>query len=222
MDDIEKQKKEVPENGKPTVEADKPLSEDAEYEKTLQELEQKEQPELKKPTRSELEKAEFTAKSVLKRVKELGGNPSSLLEDEPKQPEKPEVDTSQFVTKLDIARAEATKLAKSPSEAKLIMWYVEHKGMTVEDAHYLANKDKIKKIVSEVSRANNAIPANPNGGAGQRPEDRTDAPELPEVEKRRLTASGMVYDPAKKAYVGKKIQHRYDEKSKQWVTEKIS
>lgn len=204
----------------PVEEVDDTL-EDTDFDKTLEDLE-KDKP-APKPSRTELEKATFTAKSTLKRIKELGGDPASLLEEErePKPEEKPPVDTSQFVTKNDLARTEAQKIARSPSELKLIMWYVENKGMSVDDAHFLANKNRIKKITGEIKRATEAVPSNGGGGPGQRTPEKTDAPDLPDADKRRLIASGMAFDPAKKAYVGKKTQLRYDDKTKAWVNERL-
>lgn len=196
-------------------------AEDIEIEK---ELAKKETEVIAKPQRTALEKAEFNAKSNLKRYEELGGNPADLLggEKEPKEAEKPSLDTSNFVTKTDLLRGEAEKLARTPTEAKLIMWYVENKGLTISEAHLLANKGRISKLDSEINRSRTAIPSNIGGGAGQRSADTIDAPELAPEEKRSLLAAGMVYDASKKAYVGKKIQHRFDETSKQWMTEKIA
>lgn len=194
-------------------------TEDAEFESTLKDLEAGNEPP--KPTRSELEKATFTAKSTLKRIKELGGDPATLLADEVVPPaEKPPVDTTQFVTKADLAEQEVNRLAKSPSEAKLIMWYVRNKGLSISDAHFMANKNRISKLTGEINRSRETTPSL-GGGAGERGKDRVDAPELSPSEKMTLAQAGMVYDPAKKAYVGKKIQHRFDEASKTWVTEKI-
>jgi hypothetical protein len=214
------------EEKKSPIEGGEGSPEDTDFDKDLEALESGDEPApAPKPKKSELEKAVATGKSIAKRIKALGGDPTEVISDveidEPTKPAKADVDTSQFITKLDFARQEAQKLARSPSELKVIMWWVENKGMSVEDAHLLANKGRIKKIVGEVSRANAAVPSNGAGGAGQRPEDKTDAPTLPDADRRRLEASGMKYDPAKKAYVGKKVQHRYDEKSKNWVTEKI-
>ena len=102
------------------------------------------------------------------------------------------------------------------------MWWVENKGMSVADAHFMANKGKIQRAIGEVTRTNTTVPANPGGGAGQRPADtNNNAPALPDADLRRVQQSGMIYDPTKKAYVGKKMQLRYDEKAKDWVNEKI-
>lgn len=214
--------KETPDKVTPPVEVKKDSTEDADFEKTLSELENgQDVTPLAKPARTELEKAMFAAKSTLNRIKELGGDTSELLDEPAKGTPKeiPALDTSKFATKDDLLRIEARKVAKSDAELKVIMWYVTNKGMSIEDAHLLANKRKLKSTFSEINRIQTTVPSN-GGGAGERAEDITKAPELPIDEKRRLTASGMIYDEKKKAYVGKKVQYRHD--GKQWVTEKIS
>lgn len=204
-------------------------SEDTDFDKELEALENGSNntpAPAPKSTKSDLEKAIMTGKSIAKRIKSLGGDPTELISDVDHDPvpapvERPDVDTSQFVTKSDFARQEASKLAKSPSELNLIMWWVTNKGMSVADAHFMANKNKIQKSIGEVNRINTTVPANPGGGAGQRQTDVAGAPVLPDVDRRRVEQSGMVYDPAKKAWVGKRVQLRYDDKLKDWVNEKI-
>ena len=211
----------------PVVET--PDSEDADFEKELEALENggdNTPAPAPKSTKSDLEKAIMTGKSIAKRIKTLGGDPAELISDVDADPvpapaERHDMDTSQFMTKLDFARQEASKLAKSPSELNLIMWWVKNKGMSVDDAHFMANKGKLKKVMSEVNRTQTTVTAKPGGGAGQRPADATGAPELSRVDLLRIQQSGMIYDPAKKAYVGKKVQLRYDDKLKDWVSEKI-
>lgn len=220
----------APNSQEPNAPADKrpvgatPSDDDAEFENELKALNGTIVTPPARQERSEVDKATFSFKSQAKRLKELGVDPSTLIEDgapaapEPQVP--PAVDTSNFVTKIDLAKTEASKLAKSPGELSVIMWWVTNKGMTVEDAHYMANKGKIQKKIGEVNRANSAVPSN-GGGAGQAAAHVTDAPEISEADKKRLAASGMIYDPAKKAYVGKKMQYRFDDKTKVWVTERI-
>lgn len=208
---------------KSTVEVEKDSPEDTDFEKELEQLEQEDgYTPAPKQKRSELEKAAYTLKHTAKRLKELGGDPAEVLgdEEEPAPKNKTE-DTSQFVTKLDLAQGEAEKIAKTPGEAKLIMWYVRNRGMSVSDAHFLANKGKIQKTLSEIGRSRETIPAGSGGGAGQRQADRTDSPDLPEADRQRLIQSGMVYKPSENAYVGDKIRHRYDKETKAWVTERI-
>ena len=210
---------ELNEDGTPKLPVEVPEDQqDAEFEKQLKELETEDEPV--PPTKTELEKAEFTAKSVLKRIKDLGGDTSKLLGEVEPTAEKLPVDTTQFVTKADLAQTEAARLAKTPSELKLIMWWVKNKGMSVADAHYMANKGRITKLVGEVTRTRETVPS-PGGGAGQRGTDKVDVPELSKEDVTRLTQAGMVWKADKKAFVGKKVQQRFDEATKQWVVERI-
>jgi len=181
-----------------------------------------------KSPEEELKQATFSLKSIGKRVKQLGGDPNAILGDEggeappPPVPSVPVIDESRFVTKADMARSEAEKLAQSPGELKLIMWYVENKGLTVTEAHLLANKGRINKTMSEIQRSQQVTPQNGGQGAGQPPKapDANDVPALSAIEVERLTRSGMVYDPTKKAYVGQKMQYRFDTATKSWKNER--
>lgn len=192
----------------------------------------KEQKDKKPKThRSELEKATYTAKNTLKRIKELGGDPKAVFaevdtdtseeDDEPsQQPEQ----SGKYVTKHDLAltlaQQEAEKLARSPGELKLMMWYVKNKKLSVKDAHFMANKGRIEKTLGEVQRKERTVPANHGGGAGQKVV-KGNVPELSPQAKVAVQSSNMIYDPKKKAYVGKKTQLRYDEKAKIWVSERL-
>lgn len=214
-------------DGKEIVEtaADEAAKTDAELEAELAELEANKgnaAPAAPAPERTELEKATFNLKSNLKRVKDLGGDPATILGEEiPAKTEPQTLDTSEFVTKKDLLKTEAERVAKSPAELKLILWYVNNKGMSVEDAHFMANKNRIKKTLGEVGRSEGLVHAAPGAGAGNRPAEKPEVPDLPQSEKSRLLAAGMIYDPAKMAYVGKKVQHKYDPVSKTWTTVKL-
>lgn len=174
----------------------------------------------------ELKQAEYTLKSTAKRIKDLGGDPTKVITTEspvtPPTPETPALDTSNFVTKDDLAVQKARELAKSEGEFRVMMWYVRNKAMSVEDAHFLANKNKFKKVAAEINRANGVTPSKGGGGPGQdRPIDtKSKAPELPTIDKQRLAASGMVWNEQAQAYIGKAVQYRWADN--QWVTERIS
>lgn len=195
-------------------------SEDAEFENELKKLEGTEKP--LKQGKTELEKAMFTATSVLKRVKDLGGDPTKIVaEIVPASvvENPPLVDTSEFVTKRDLADQEAQRLAKTPGELKLMRYWMD-KGMSASDAHHMANKGRISKLISEVSRSQGAIPSI-GGGSGERGPEKTEVPQLSASEQTKLIQAGMKWVPEKKAWIGKKVQQRYDEVSKTWVTERI-
>lgn len=214
---------ELNEDGTPKVSVETPKgSEDIDFDKELQDLETgiPATPPAK-VQRTELEKAEFTAKSTLKRIKELGGDPAKILADEgtpPAPAPEPSSDTGEFVTKLDLAQEKAEKIAKSPAEVKVIMWWVKNKGMSVEDAHHMANKGRIKKLASEITRANTTVHSNGGGGAGQRtPETKTQ--KMSESQEQKLQAAGLVFDQATNSYAGKKTRVRHD--GAKWVSERL-
>lgn len=177
-----------------------------------------------KTPEEERQQAEFTLKSVSKRVKELGGDPTAVIADgvPAPAPKTEPVDTSNFVTKTDLALAEAQKIARSPGEVKVIMWYVKNKGMSVEDGHLLANKGRVRTAFAEIMRKNTTTASPGGGGPGeaQRIQQRDGEPTpLDAATVEKLQMSGKVYDPAKKAYVGKRSQLVW--KNGQWVDELI-
>ena len=144
-----------------------------------------------KPQKTEKEKAEFALKSMALRVADLGGDPASLID--AKQPE------SQFVTKTDLTRMEARRLATSEKEVDAIMSWVE-KGLSLEDAHLLANKSRVKSVFSEAERAN--VPAGESAGAGQKKQvARTPAPSEAQMSMWRVAK--MQWDPQSRTAKGK-------------------
>jgi hypothetical protein len=196
--------------------------EDTDFNKELEKLEGQGEKKIEQPKRSEKEKAEHTLKNVAARVKELGGDPSAIIGVDPNKDldKNTPIDTSEFVTKSDLALAEARKLASSESEAQVIMWWVKNKGMSVADAHFMANKNRITKTLDEVKRTEATI-FSAGGGNGAAPKIDGDHPPLDPKEIAKLTKSGMVYDPKQKAYIGKKVKYAYDTQSKRWTTTKI-
>lgn len=201
--------------------------EDIDHEEELKALEdgKKPDPEPKASKRSEKDKAVFNFKSISKRVKELGVDPKELLDadEEDEEEDEPSGEDKDFVTKRDLeirdAEKEASKLAKSESEKRHIMWYVTNRNLSVEDAHLLANKGKIKRTASEIQRRDSARPSK-GGGAGERIATKGKAPKLSESELRAVKSANMVWDPKQSAYVGSRIKLRWT--GKEWVNERIS
>ena len=194
---------------------------DIDFEKELQDLEKNTPPAPEDPDK-ELKKATFSFKSTAKRIKDLGGDPSTLLDDGAAPSPAPVASDDKPITQRDLtlrdARAEASNLAKSPGEVKLIMWYVEKKGLSVKDAHFLANKGKIAKASSEIDRANAATPSNGATAAGQKPPE-VKTPKMNEAQENRLKLAGMVYDPATSSYTGKRT--RVIHNGTTWVHERL-
>lgn len=142
-------------------------SQDIDFKKEADRLEALKKTEEDKK-KSELEKAKYTLKSVAERVKQLGGDPDEVFKP------KADIERTDFVTKKDLEliefRTQARQLSASDDEFKVIMWYVENKGLSVEDAHLVANKGKIKSAFDEITRAGNNKPRTGDGeSSGQKP-----------------------------------------------------
>ena len=150
-----------------------------------------------KPKRTEKEKAEFTLKSVVNRYKELGGDPATVLG---------EKEETQYVTKRDFVLSEARKIARSDKEVEAIMAWVD-KGLSVEDAHLLANKDRVKATFSEMERGN--VRVREATGAGQKkPAPR--APKPSDTQLMQWRRAGMVYSSEKGLAEGKFTEEYWD------------
>ncbi|HEC65055.1 MAG TPA: hypothetical protein ENI23_07170 [bacterium] len=201
----EETKEETTEETEETSETEPSESE----EKPKEEEEDYHTPEETKPKRTEKEKAEFALKSVASRVEELGGDPSKLIG------ESKEEDTSQYVTKRDFAEAEVRKLARSPKEVDAMMAWVD-KGLSVEDAHLIANKHKVKTAFAEIERGNVAMKE--ATGAGQK-KPVVNSPKPTEMQIMQWGKAKMVYDPVTKIAKGKHTEEYYD--GKEWKSRRI-
>lgn len=210
MDEEKNEEKETEQEQTQTSEETPEKEEDIDYDKELETLE-----ETKKPHRTEKEKAIFTAKKIVERLEELEVDPSEIFgkkkakKEEEEQPER----TSNDIESRIEARLEAKRLARSDSEAKLILWYIENKGLSVEDAHILANKGRVKSFVEEQKRAK-VVPEQ-GGGAGQK-SDHAKKPELPQNEQTELLRQGFKKMPDG-SFEGKKIRVSYDPSKKEFV-----
>jgi hypothetical protein len=196
-----------------TTEETEEDSQDIDYSKELETLE-----EQHKPKRSEKEKAIFTAKNIAKRLKELDVDPSEIFET--KKPKKEEPQEDKEISADDIearieARLEAKRLARSEDEAKLIMWYVENKGLSVSDAHVLANKGRVKTFIEEQKRGNVRTEQGSNA-SGRKTAIKH---ELPEAEQRKLIEQGFKKN-ADGSFEGKKMKISYDTASRAWKSVK--
>lgn len=222
---------ELNEDGSPKapVEEAEDESQDVDHEKAVKDLEDNKGAPPEEDTSDddrakELKQATYTLNSTIKRIKDLGGDPSVILADDegdenpPTPPAKKPVEKKEeYVTKLDLARTEAEKLARSPGELKHIMWYVENKGLSVLDAHTLANKGKIAKAAKEVARADRVVPAKAGSGAGQAQRE-VKIIKMPESQDKKLQAAGLVFDQATNSYVGKRTRCRHNGTA--WVHER--
>ena len=198
---------------------------DVDFDKELENLENNGAPVQPAPKRKtkeeELDQAMHTIKHASKRVKELGGDPSIAIGEEGTPEPTRDIDTSQFVTRQDLASSEARKLARSEGEYKVMMWYITNKGMSVDDAHLLANKNRVKTALSEITRSKEAVPSLGGGGAGQDRPIETEVPDLPPESLQRIKMANMAWNAEQKAYVGKKSMLKFNPISKQWETSLI-
>lgn len=167
-------------------------STDIDYKKELEELEGT------KPSKSELEKAKRALYFNAQRYSELGGDPSDVLP-KPKAAAQPETDVDKVID-LKFAEREARALAKTEDEYQLIVWRVKNQGLSVSEAHLLANKGKLLKLSSELKRAD--VKPSLGGGAGQRILEET-VPERNAAEVQLLTRRGMQFNPKTNTWQGK-------------------
>lgn len=203
---------------------------DIDYKKELEGLENK------KPQKTELEKAVFTVKSVIKRIGELGGNPEELLGDVvPKQKkEEDDEEDNKFVTKDEFKTlaqsqiiAQAKSMVGSDDELKLVLWHLENSivktGNITEDletAHILANRNKIKRTMQEIARAN-GVKENAHGpsGAGQRTPVKIIV-EMPQANQDILRRRGFTLNAKTGEWEAKFTKVVFNKETKSWDTVK--
>lgn len=196
------------------------LSEDIDFKKVAEDLDRK----TPRPRRSKEDEIAFNLRKNAERAKEAGLDPRNILGFEENSYEEPR--DSQFVTKEDLAQNYAKDLASSSDEAKVIMWHYRHSIQKtgniqddIENAHWLANKGKLKSLKEEITRSNVVPPKGAMHTASQMP--RIDLiPDLPNSIK-----GGMGFRVFKFVkpglYQAKHNQYRYDQNIREWVYEKI-
>ena len=179
--------------------------EDVDHKKELERLEAEKKP-------NEFEKAQRALHFNAERFKELGGDPSEVLGVKPKEKEN-DLDA---VVDRKFAERDARNLSKSDDEFNLIMWYVRNRGLSVSEAHLLANKDKIIRQSSERERAN--VDISKGGGAGRKVETQTVPSRTPE-EVSILERRGMRFNPQTKTFQGKFYEEFWD--GSMWTSRKL-
>jgi hypothetical protein len=191
-------------------------SQDIDFKKEAEELEKKTPPKTKRTPQEEIK---YNLSKMVERAKEAGIDPAEILGAK-KEEEKLEAETSEFATKRDLAEIEVNKLASSQDEKRVIMWWIDNKGLSVEDAHYMANKGRVKTAMDEIIRSKNKPPMGAGESSGQK--DKTIvAPELPREQHNVMVRRGFkLVKPG--LYQAKYTQSRFDAESKTWVSEKIS
>lgn len=174
------------------------------YEEQLEKVQKRE--------RSELDKAKRALHFNAERLKELGGDPADVLGVKPQKNN----DVESLLDKK-FAERDARQMVKSESEFKLVMWYVENKGLSVEEAHLLANKDRFKRSIDEVKRANVVYSQAEGGKKVTKPK----VPERTPEEVRLLASRGLNYNPKTQTYQGKYTEEYYNPETKNWESRKL-
>lgn len=167
-------------------------------------------------TRTELEKAERALHFNAERFKELGGDPAEVLKIKPvvKKNEDP-VDVDSKVERKFLER-DVRAVVKNEDEYNLTMHYVD-KGLSVEDAHFLANKGRVLRSVEEAKRGQvrfgTAI-------SEKKPIVQT-VPDRSPAEVAVLQRRGLTFNPKTKTYQGKYTEEYYDQTTKSWTSRKL-
>lgn len=202
---LENQEENTEEEGTPPVEEEKP-SEDADFEKELETLEQK-------PKRTELERAVHTREQIDKRIVDLGGE--SVI--------RPKKEVSEFVTKDDFAEQYARTLGKTESEIRVIMWHykngIQRSGNIHEDidnAYWLAHKGRIRRTYQEIDRIQR--PPQGGGGAGQKLKDKPSIPAMSPEEQLAYQRRGFKLNSQTGEWEAKFNKAVFDQKTRQWIT----
>ena len=95
------------------------------------------------------------------------------------------------------------------------MWRVRNQGLSVEEAHLLANKGRYLKLESELKRAD--VKIGQGGGAGQKIVD-TKAPVRSPEDVALLNRRGLKLNPKTQTYQGKHTEEYWD--GEKWATRK--
>lgn len=192
-------------------ESDEPK--DIDYEAELKTLQEK---EIKKEKPTELEKAKKALYFNAERLKELGGDPEEIL-GKPKKKEPEETGDIDAKLERKFVERDVRSVVSSEAEYNLVMHYVD-KGLTIEDAHLLANKGKIKRAVDEAKRGNVSFGKVDNGTRIV-----TEVvPQRSAVEQQLLQRRGLAYNPKTKTWQGKFTEEYYDRDSKTWKSRKLT
>ena len=190
------------------AEEEAPKEKDIDYAKKLADV-QKTQP------RSELEKASYTLKKTAERLTEIGGDPAEVLNIKPPTPEPQDTPDVQSVVKREFAERDARAISRNDDEYALIMWYVDNKGLSVQEAHLLANKERFQRNVTEARRANPSV-ATPSAGT----KVATSAIPMPSQERIALAEGrGLKFNPKTREFVGKHSREYWDPNEKTWKSQ---
>ncbi len=194
-----------------TEEESEESSQDIDYEKELAKVEGDKKPEL-----SEADKAKRALFFNAQRAKELGVDVEEAIGiKKPKEASKEDDVDAKLERKF--AERDAQAVAGSEAEFKLIMWYVDNRGLSVDDAYVLANKGKLQRAISEGKRSNVTFAK----AGGERKVTKAVVPQRSPEEQQLLLNRGLKYNPKTQTYQGKFTEEYYDPTDKAWKSRNL-
>lgn len=198
-------------------ESEEDTSEDVDYAAELERLENGKANDTENSSRTELDRAKKALFFNAKRIKELGGDPDEVLGKKKKDDVATGTDTEKLLDRK-FAERDAKAMARNPDELKLIMWYVDNKGLSVEQAYILANEGRLRRTITEIQRSK-VKPSGPS--APGRRVVTTTVPDRSPEEKVLLERRGLRFDPKSKTWKGKYSEEYYDPSTKRWQSRKL-
>lgn len=185
-------------------------SEDIDYhERELARLESEGKPKSKY---TEEEKLIFNAKRIKQQMEEKGLDTSSVFGEKTPIVEAKISSSDEIEARLE-QKLEARRLAKTDAERKVMLWYMENRGLDVHEAHILANKGKVQHFMDEYKRSSvRAERGSVDSGSPQRPKK---TPELSPNEQADLTRQGFKKQKDG-SWEGAKMRVFYDKATKSW------
>lgn len=174
-----------------------------------------------KTKRTPQQEIEFNLRKLGERALEAGVDPLKVFGG---QAPRETAESSEFVTKDDMARQKIRSLTKSESEFLVVLDRYQNGikktgdiDADVENAHFLAHKPRLKTVEAEIGRKVTP-PEGAGDSSGQR-QRHSSAPQQHPSHQALLRRGYKLVKPG--LYQAKFNQERFDESSKVWVSEKI-
>jgi hypothetical protein len=209
---MEEEKKEEEEETKEDESDEQEEQEDDEYQK---ELERRQGGSRHTP----LEKATFSFKKTAEEIKRLGGDPSKIFGNDEERKESFSLEEVRSIIKEEVGSVRSlfaesevetriSKVAKSDKEKALIKHLFnsrisrsENLDDDIEDAWLLANKHKMKSVMSELARGKKAKPHSESGD-GQKREDKQ-KPKVNAADEKFAKSKGLVWSDTEGRFISK-------------------
>jgi len=163
---------------------------------------------------SEEEKAKRALYFNAERAKELGIDPAEVLGIKPQDTSK--TDDPRSIIREELAERDARALAESEEEFQHMKYYMD-RGLSVEDAHILANKGKLKRSIDEAKRGSVQFAKLPPTHRVER----QDVPERSAEEQAVLQRRGLQFNPKTGTWQGRFTEEYWDQSEGRWVSRKL-